>query len=685
MPFTDRIKLSLGNQLFFYTLLLSLFPLVLAGIVFLRIERQNLIAQAEHELNITSQAIRIELEQYVNELRADAELLAKTPAIQSMDPTQQAAYLQLAFDHYQRYGQLAIIDLSGQIQLTAKEQEPTNIWHIESFHKAASGEQAMVVAPALFKDVLVLHMHTPILSGNGADAQQIGVLGSPSQFSRVSPILDKYDNDLPGSVFVLGDDDRILIHPDPDISMIRPDFSSIINSDELTTAGPVRIESTHDQTRIGSFAENGEVFMAAFTPINELGWTIVVKKSLSIVLAPAQMIQNIGFVIVSVLFGLNLLLLLFIRKRMTHPIESLAFAVTELEAGNSEVVLPTRDHGLVEEISQLIRSFAAMRSAVADREQKLQKFAETLEDKIALRTAELQALNRYLEKEIEEHKCTAIELKQSRDELEIASRAKDTFLARMSHELRTPLNAIIGYAELMEESAVDENDPDMAEDANTIKRAAHHLANIISNILDYSEIQSSSMQISKSNFSLDGLVENVIYSVQPLADRNNNQMIVNNHSPNEFLFSDELKLRQIFIHLLGNAAKFTSQGTISLDVWVGDPSDPRLPFNANRSWLIVHVNDTGVGIMQEEVDSIFYPFSQADESFERVHEGVGLGLVLTRNFVDILGGEIEVKSQKGLGTNFEVKFHWTRCQSDNRLSVPKIVPNTKQIVPISCV
>ena len=656
MPITDRIKLSLGNQLFFYTLLLSLFPLVIAGIVFLRIERQNLITQAEHELNITSQAIRIELEQYVNELQSDAQLLAKTPGIQSMDPIRQATYLQLAFDHYQRYGQLAIIDLTGQIQLTAREQEPTNIWHIESFHKAAAGEQAVVVAPALFKDMLVLHMHTPIMSGDGVDAEQVGVLGSPSPFGLVSPILEKYDHDMPGSVFVLGEDDRILIHPDPDVRLSRPDFSSIMNSNELTTAGPVRIESNNDQTRLGSFTENDEVFMAAFTPVDELGWTIVVKKELATILAPAQMIQNIGFAIVLVLIGLNSLLLLFIRRRMTHPIESLAYAVSELEAGNTDVVLPERDKGQVAEIGQLIRSFAAMRSAVADREQKLQKFAETLEDKIAVRTAELQALNRYLEKEIEEHKQTAIELEQSRDELEIASRAKDTFLARMSHELRTPLNAIIGYAELMEESAVDENDPDLAEDANTIKRAAHHLANLISNILDYSEIQSSSMQLNKSHFSLDGLVENVVYTVQPLADRNNNQMIVNNHSPNEILFSDELKLRQILIHLLGNAAKFTSLGTISLDVWIKDSDGSNPPLNEEQKCLIVRVSDTGVGILQEEVDSIFYPFSQADESFDRSHEGVGLGLVLTRNFVDILGGKIEVKSQIGKGTNFEIKI-----------------------------
>ncbi|MFT7587244.1 MAG: signal transduction histidine kinase, partial [Cellvibrionaceae bacterium] len=617
---------------------------------------QNLIEHAAGELNVVSQAMRIELVQNIEELNKDAQLLAKYPAIQSMDPDEQAAYLQLALNHYKRYGQLAIIDLSGQILLTARDQEFINIIHIESFQKAAAGEQAWVVAPGLFNDTLVLHMHTPIMSGSGEDAVQVGVLGSPSPFGNLSVFLDKYDHDVLGSVFVLGQDNRILIHPDPEIRETRPDFTDIVTSEDLVLAEPVRIESDGQITKYGSFEEDGVTFLAAFTTIESLGWTIVIKKRLSIVLAPAQLIQNIGFVIVSILIFMNVLLLIFIRRRITLPVESLALAVTELEAGNAEVVLPTVCPGQVEEISKLIQSFTSMRSAVADREQKLQKFNETLEEKIDVRTAELQQLNKDMQEEIQEHKRTTVELKQSRDDLETASRAKDSFLARMSHELRTPLNAIIGYSELMEEAAIEENDPHIAEDANTIKMAAHHLTGIISNILDYSEIQSKTVQLNKSPFSLDSLIKNVCFIVQPTVDKNGNQMIVNNHTPNEFLYSDELKLRQILTHLLGNAAKFTSKGTVSLDVWLGKPGDPRIPLDESRNWLIIHVNDTGVGIPKRFVDSIFNPFSQLNESFDRVHEGAGLGLVLSRNFVDLLDGTITVESQHGLGSSFEVKI-----------------------------
>ncbi|MFK7804233.1 MAG: sensor histidine kinase [Anaerolineae bacterium] len=652
----DRIKLTLGNQLFFYTLLLSLFPLMIAGIFLLRLERQHLIAQAERELNILSQAMRVDLVNQIDELRTDAQLIAQFPDIQSMEAAQQEPYLELALEHYNRYGQLAIIDLSGETLRTGREQAPINILHIESFRKAAGGEQAWVVAPALFSDNLVLHMHTPIMSDNSEDAFQVGVLGSPSSFYNLSGFLDKYDHGMPGSVFVLGADNRILIHPDQEIRETRPDYSELVSFDELQLAKPVRIEADGYVTKNGIIKQDGISFLASFTSIEDLGWTIVAKKRLSVVLAPAHFIQNIGFVAISILIVLNLLLLIFIRRRMTHPIEILALAVKEFEAGNSEALVPVMSFRHVQEISQLVRSFTSMRSAVVDREQKLQKFAETLEEKIEIRTAELQALNSYLEHEIEEHKRTTLELEISRDELEMASKAKDSFLARMSHELRTPLNAIIGYSELMEEDAIEENEPDVAEDANTIKRAAHHLSTIISNILDYSEIQSESMQLNKSHFCLDNLIENVVFTVRSLANKNENQLIVNNFDPGEYLFTDELKVRQILIHLLGNAAKFTAHGTISLDVSIGLPGDPQIPLNDHRNWLLIRVSDTGVGILEESVDSIFDPFSQVDESLDRTYEGTGLGLVLTRNFVEILGGSIHVDSQYGSGSSFEVKI-----------------------------
>ncbi len=115
----DRIKLTLGNQLFFYTLLLSLFPLIIAGLFFVQNERQYLISQAERELNIISQAMRVDLVNQIDELRTDAQLISQLPSIQSMEAMQQEPYLELALNHYNRYGQLAIIDLLPDIDRQA--------------------------------------------------------------------------------------------------------------------------------------------------------------------------------------------------------------------------------------------------------------------------------------------------------------------------------------------------------------------------------------------------------------------------------------------------------------------------------------------------------------------------------------------------------------------------------------
>lgn len=643
---------SIQTNLFVFGVLLSIVPLILAGLFIVQAIGNELVEQAERELNIVTQAMALELSQYVHELGHDAELIAGLPAIQSMDQELQSQYLIELIEHHKRYDQLAIIKVSGRVLLTAKTQEVTDVSHIASFNSAAAGEASWVVAPSLSNTNLVIHMHTPIWSNNN-QTEQVGVLGSPVSLDNLASILDKYDHNMPRSVFVLGDDDRILIHLDEAIRIGRPDYSQLVNAPSITLATNNRIDGISSTTYNSSFTQGGEAFVASLTKVDHLDWTVVAQKKQSVIYEPLQMIRMIVGIIVSILVLLNISLLFYVRRRITNPITALADAAGELEANNPETLLPDFTHQY-KEIKKLIQSFASMRDAVKDREQKLQDWSTTLEKKVDIRTAELRALNQYLEKEIEEHKQTALELEKSRDEAHLANKVKDTFLARMSHELRTPLNAIIGYSELIRDSALETNNSFLADDAETISIAARHLSTIINNVLSYSEIQSDTLQVSKNQFGIEDLIENIDQIVRPLAESNGNRMIINNHTSNEVLYSDEYKIRQIMLHLMSNAAKFTQHGTISLDVVLKHSGDWDTPDGSNQTWLYLYINDTGIGIVEDSLDTIFYPFLQVEGSYSRPHEGAGLGLVLTQNFVELLDGSITVKSEVGFGTNFEV-------------------------------
>jgi PAS domain S-box-containing protein len=240
------------------------------------------------------------------------------------------------------------------------------------------------------------------------------------------------------------------------------------------------------------------------------------------------------------------------------------------------------------------------------------------------------------------------ERKRYEQSLQQANRAKSIFLANMSHELRTPLNAILGYSEMLHEEAVEKHLDEFGSDLERINAAGKHLLALINDILDLSKIEAGKMEVFLEDFNIAALVNEIASTVRPMVEKNSNTLHIECATDLGAMHADQIKVRQGLFNLLSNAAKFTKDGSISMDASreVMDDED----------WIVFRVADSGIGLSQEQIVKLFQDFTQADASTTRKFGGTGLGLALTRRFCQIMGGDVSVHSILGEGSIFTIKL-----------------------------
>jgi hypothetical protein len=262
-----------------------------------------------------------------------------------------------------------------------------------------------------------------------------------------------------------------------------------------------------------------------------------------------------------------------------------------------------------------------------------------LKRQVNARTHELQIINKEMEQRIAKRTS---ELAEAMEKAQAADRLKSAFLAAMSHELRTPLNSIIGFTGMVLQGLAGPLNEEQKKQLGMVRGSAHHLLDLINDVLDISKIEAGQLNLMSENFDLRKSIEKAVQIILPLADKKYLRLHLKIEDDISEMHGDQRRVEQIIINLLSNAVKFTDHGAINIYC--------RTDINS----VTISVNDTGIGIKPENLNIIFEAFRQVDAGISRVQEGTGLGLNITKKLVEMMGGSLKVKSEWGKGSSFTV-------------------------------
>ncbi len=415
---------------------------------------------------------------------------------------------------------------------------------------------------------------------------------------------------------------------------------TMLNPAPQTTVEPMATSSGDDATRflMPVFGRH----QRSAPPSDEstdrlLGW---VELELSHHRTLVQGYRSLFASLLLIAAGLTVTALLALRMSRTinDPLRIIKLGVEMLRKGQLETRLPPLGNHEMDDLADGINAMAA----------SLQSAQEELQHSIDQATEDVR-------QNLETIEIQNIELDLARKEALEASRIKSEFLANMSHEIRTPLNGILGFTGLLQKSDLT---PRQQDYLGTIEKSAESLLGIINEVLDFSKIEAGKLVLENIPFNLRDLIQDCLTILAPSAHEKQLELVslIYRDTPLA-LQGDPLRLKQVLTNLVSNAIKFTREGTIAVRAMVEDESD-------DRAQLRISVQDTGIGLSDDDLRALFQAFSQADNSLSRQAGGTGLGLVISKRLIEQMGGEIGVDSNPGTGSEFWISLTLPKARDD---------------------